>query len=325
MIDEELRYGNRTTYGIRSDGWRYAWGAYLIFVTISSLVGDSTILIASIKYKAIKLQRITIVIIQHIAVADLMVVLTDVMPKLISVITGRWVFGSLMCRVAPAPRIYFVAAGLYLVSTMTTTKMLLIKFPLRFRTFVMERENLICLGCWVGALVGPAVFLLSINRITYFSYRGYQCDFTDPSPSHGLKLAAPVLLVFTPALVVFATSSFILTEARRVAQRFRDDMKWQGAMATIMTAFLYLLSVFPHLLYRVVERISSEENSSFMLKQFYRIAISFHYFNTISNFYIYCLTVASFRNFIMSRIRWRRTSVSRVTFRGKEQLLSNLS
>ena len=301
MTEEELKYGNRTAYGISSDGRRHTWAAYLLFVTLSSLIGDTTILISSIRYRAIKLHAITIVIIQHIAFSDLMVVLTDVLPKLISVINQRWVFGTFMCQIAPAPRLYFVTVGLFLVGAMTTSKMLLLKYPLRFGSFARDKKNVICSVCWVAALASPGVNILLQDKITYFSYRGYQCDFTSSSPSiHWIKLVFPILLIFIPASVVLVTSICIIMDARKVARRYQDKLRWQGTMATLMTAFLYMVSVLPHVLFRIVERFSSEEDNSFMFKQFNRLAISFHYINTISNFYIYCMTVASFRKFLVS-------------------------
>ena len=304
MIEEELRYGNQTTYGINSDGWRHTWAAYLLFVTLSSLIGDTSIIISSFKYKAIKLHEVIVVIIQHIALSDLMVVLTDVLPKLISVLNQRWVFGTSMCRAAPAPRMYFVTVGLFLVSAMTTCKTFLLKYPLRFGSFAKDNKNIICTVCWVAALTSPGLYLyLHLeSKITYFSYRGYQCDFTNPSPSNNWLKTFPILIIFTPACIVLFTTVYILLEARRVAKRYRDRLRWQGTMATLMTGLLYLLSVFPHMLFRIVDHFSSEEDNSFMFKQFYRMAISFHYINTISNFYVYCMTVASFREFLVSRL-----------------------
>ena len=302
MIEEELRYGNQTAYGISSDGWRHTWAAYLLFVALSSLIGDTTILILSIKYKAIKLHEVIVVIIQHIALSDLMVVLTDVLTKVISVLNQGWVFGTFMCRVAPAPRMYFVTVGLFLVGAMTTSKTLLLKYPLRFGSFAKDNKNVICALCWVAALVSPGLYLyLHLgNKITYFSYRGYQCDFKNPSPSNNWLKTFPILVIFTPACIVLVTTVYILLEARRVAKRYRDRLRWQGTMAALMTALLYLLSVLPHMLFRIIEHFSSEEDNSFMFKEFYRMAISFHYINTISNFYVYCMTVASFREFLVS-------------------------
>ena len=74
----QLDYHNKTIYAIKNDASRYAWAGYFLFVLISSLVGDTTILIASLKYRAINLHKVIVVTIQHIALCDLMVTIVAV-------------------------------------------------------------------------------------------------------------------------------------------------------------------------------------------------------------------------------------------------------
>ena len=309
MNDKALEFGNKTVYGVKSDVSKYTWEVFLIFVAVSSLIGDTTILIASLKYKAIKLHRTIIVIIQHIAFCDLMVVLTDVVPKIISIITEQWILGGFMCRTTPYARYFFILASLLLICAMTTSKMFLIKYPLRFGRIAIKKTHCLCLGCWIGALAFPIVLMFSDEKAIYFSYRGYQCNFADfdtSSTFYWLKPILAVLLIFIPACLVVATTVYILIEAKQVARRSRGNLKWQGIMTTVATASFYFISVVPLVTYRILESISKVEDKSesFLFKHFYRVAISFPFINTISNFYIYCLTVASFREFVLSRLQW---------------------
>ena len=102
MIREEQVFDNKTVYGIKTDIPKYLWESFLYFVAISSLIGDTTILIATIKHKAMKLHKIIVAIIQHIAVCDLIVVLTNVLPNIITINTDKWVFGDLGCEIMPS-------------------------------------------------------------------------------------------------------------------------------------------------------------------------------------------------------------------------------
>ena len=86
-------FSNHTLYGIYSDAVRYLWAGYFVFVLLSSLIGDTTILIASIKYRAFKLHKVVVVIIQHIAVCDLLVLSTTMTFRTISLFCrqmGTW-------------------------------------------------------------------------------------------------------------------------------------------------------------------------------------------------------------------------------------------
>ena len=50
-------YGNYTAFGMHSDAERYFWASYHIFVLLSSLIGDSLILVASLQKDTIKVNK----------------------------------------------------------------------------------------------------------------------------------------------------------------------------------------------------------------------------------------------------------------------------
>ena len=55
-----VRTGNYTAEWIHNDARRIAWTFYNIIILLSSLLGDTVILVATIKYKAITLSRVII-------------------------------------------------------------------------------------------------------------------------------------------------------------------------------------------------------------------------------------------------------------------------
>ena len=69
-------YGNKTMYGITRHAEWYLVIGFHLFVIASSLIGDSIILLASVKYRVFKLHKVITVIIEHIAICDLMVLST---------------------------------------------------------------------------------------------------------------------------------------------------------------------------------------------------------------------------------------------------------
>ena len=142
------QYNIKTIYGIKSDAARYAWAGYIVFVIASSFIGDTIILIASSRYKAFKLHKVIIVIIQHIALCDLMVTVTDVLPLFVSMIENEWVFGNLLCYVGAFTGYYFKGTGLFLICNMTTSKLLLLKYPFRYRAISVKKAHMVCGACW---------------------------------------------------------------------------------------------------------------------------------------------------------------------------------
>jgi len=189
---------------------------------------------------------------------------------------------------------------------MTTSKLLLLKYPLQFGTITLKKAHLICVACWLAAFTLPVTFLLVDKNDVSFSYRDYLCDYGFSSQVwHYLRPFMAVLFGFIPTSLVVLTTVWLLIEARKVVSRRRESLKWQGIVTTVLTATVYCLSLLPWIAYRVGESIVSvdDKSKSSFYTTFYRVAISLLSLNTISNFYIYCLTVSSFREFIRSKMQ----------------------
>ena len=78
-------------------------------------------------------------------------------------------------------------------------------------------------------------------------------------------------------------------------------------MTTVLTATVLGVSLLPWLVKEVVGSIT-----------FSRIANSFAFLNTMCNFYIYCLAVASFRHFVWSRFQMLSRRLVHSTVRGSK-------
>ena len=93
-ISQDHQHSNRTIYGIKNDTARYTWAGYFLFVLASSMIGDTIILITSIKYRVFKLHKMIVTIIKHIAICDLLVTVTSQFPTFVSLVRNEWVFGG---------------------------------------------------------------------------------------------------------------------------------------------------------------------------------------------------------------------------------------
>ena len=111
MTTSSAQFSNQTLYGIKSGPVRYLWAGYLVFVLLSSLIGDTIILIASIRYRAFKLHKVIVVIIQHIAVCDLLVSVTFTTARTISLLVNTNVLGGALCYLSPYLAYYLTAVG----------------------------------------------------------------------------------------------------------------------------------------------------------------------------------------------------------------------
>ena len=308
MSSHNLDYSNITVYGIKSPPLRYTWSSYLIFIITSSLLGDTLILLASIRYRAVKLHRALILIIQHMVVCDLILSVLDILPRLVFVLTDRWEFGHFACVMSPHIRHCLNLTNILLNCAMTCSKLMLLRYPLRFGSIDRTVVRCICITCWLGALIWPMVFLfldIKFNDVE-ISYRGYNCEFEFSSVTW--KWLGPLFGLFfgvIPQSIVIAATICLLKRARHVVHRDRETLKWQGILTTILTAAVFIISYLPYQVYRAGQFVTaSYKSNSFFHVGYFRLTNLLLYLNISCNFYICYFTVHSFRNFLWSKLEF---------------------
>ena len=295
---------NKTEFGIHSDALRYSWAAYNIFILLSSLIGDTAILVASIKYRVFnEFHRYITVIINHIAVCDLMVSIVSVFPRVVSLIADGWVFGDAMRYITAYGIYYFNMVSLLLILAMTTSKLLLLKFPVRTRLLSAQKGHIFCAAMWVVPTIILVVVILVDRKKVFFDHRTYECrvDFS-AQVWRWLKPLLVGLFALIPNILVIITTVYLLMIARGSAQRGGDSLRWQGIITTILVAVVYCISILPYTIYTFIGYSGAgfaDDPHSLFRTHYNRVVKSFLYINTISNFYIYIVTVSSFREFLV--------------------------
>ena len=158
VIDLKLQYRrtlmsnstdyNYILYGMHNEVGRYSWAAFHLFVFLSSLFGDTLILIASC-HGGIKVNRSILIMIQNIAASDLGFSVVQILPTCISLVADSWVLGNTFCNVEVYFSFFFHAAGMSHIAVMTTFKYFLLRQPGRGAVFDIKRLKLFVhlIGC----------------------------------------------------------------------------------------------------------------------------------------------------------------------------------
>ena len=111
------------------------------------------------------------------------------------------------------------------------------------------------------------------------------------------------VFVVLPTVIVVTTSVQLvkhLMYARRVAHRARGNLRWQGIATVVLTATVYCFSFFPKGVHMII-RPYVQSNSYQVIAS--RVTETLMYFNVAANFFVYSLTVPSFRLFLKTRIK----------------------
>ena len=302
-------YSNHTIYGIHNPTERNLWTGYHTLVLLSSLLGDTAILVGSIKFNAFKLHEFLVPVIQHIAVCDLILSVVYVLPNLVSLVADCEVMSHFIC----VSRVYVVyaafGASVNLVCLLTSSKLLILEFPLHTRYFTKTKANLVCFLIWILSLGSPISMLIVDKSDVLYDYMIYSCDymFTAEIWTKFLRWILFFLAMSANIIVLLTTLRTLvhLVRARRASLRSHGQVRWQGMVTVLATATVFCLSNLPYAAYSVAERYfvrTTPQLDPVTLVPYRRAAKYLLLLNVMSNFYIYSLTVPSFRGFVVELV-----------------------
>ena len=296
-------FSNQTKFAIKNDTVRYLWAGWLAFVFVSSLLGDSLILIASIKYKAFNLHKMIVTFIQHIAVNDLLRTVGCVAPALLSAIYNSGSPSRSIDYWRTFIRSYTGPTSSVFISTLTLGKLLLLKYPLKLGYLSKKHANRFCAGIWLICLYVPVIQLSIDKDDIIFDYRTYFSTHRYTSTLWRILLPVSALFfLIVPGVTVVVATVMILREARKVVRRTQECLRWQGIATVVLTATVYIIAFLPLTIYLMAEPFAEKDpdEPGQFFTTFYKIASGIVEVTILSNFFIYSLTVIGFRRFLVS-------------------------
>lgn len=298
-------YSNKTLFGMETELERISLATWNIVVILCSVIGDTTILISSIKYKTFHHFKILAAFIENIALCDLLNSLGNLLPCTISLIADHQPSDNSHIYPRFALTYYVSTTGCLFVAAMTVTKLLLLKYPLRTGSWSKRQTYRVCLGIWIISLYVPILHIAVDKTDITFDYRTYIYSYRYSSSIW--KYLLPFLALLTllaPNLTIIVSTVLLLREARRVVERSEESLRWQGIMTVVLTATVYTLSFLPFTLYCIVEPFvpkDPDKPGPFYI-YYFRVSGALVCVNVLANFFVYSLTVARFRAFLKKRI-----------------------
>ena len=315
-------YTNTTTLGLTTYQQRHTWMSWQICIVISSLLGNTTILFSSIRYRALRIHRMIVVYMEQLAICDYMFSACIILPSAVCVVKDKWVFGQFYCVLSVYISYYFYTASMLLVGAMTTSRLMLLKFPLKARSFSRHDGHIkVITTVWLVSLLYPLLFLVIDNNDVQFDYRSYVCDYRFSSSTWRLFLFGRVLISnCIPMFALMLTTLLLLynlSETRREARRAGTYFSSPDIVTVLITSTFYITLTLPHWLYSMSTLLISVRNHGHVTSSnalshpvFYRLRASCLYLTVVVNFFVYSLTVPSFKNFLRLRVGYLAMELS---------------
>ena len=248
---------SKALFGIKCEAERVLLVLWSTVVFLSSLIGDSIILLGTVKYRAIRQHKVIVAVIQHLAVGDLLQTVFRVFPIATALVADRWIMGEVMCHVQD--HVTWVASGMTMVLTcaLTTFKLATVRYPFITRTWTRKFGHKTCAAVWllVLGLYGPVFIgkLFFIRHTIHFSYGNYECSYLYHSNSALVWYRTFSVISFSSLSVLcyatlVVTSSLLVMKAHAVRGRNGSRIRSEGLVTVLLTVgctfFLIFLSLW---------------------------------------------------------------------------------
>ena len=267
---------------------------FCLLVSIMGLFGNGLVVYSSVRYNTIKLDRISILFVRNLAVADILYSLITVVPLTITYFAGGYVLGDVYCFISAHLAFTPGSVNSLTVLTITAYRLRVILLPLYS---VSKRFAHISLSLvWLFSLAGPAISL------------GYKSQFMFvPGSARCLstiyvnKAAAPVFgIVFilqtvVPIVLITLCNIVLLLVAHRQRRKHgrNTSSNIKGYVTVLFLSGLFICSLTPFVVFAYLKTKGIKVPPALDLMAFH-----FIFLNVGGNPVLYTMTNRRFGNYV---------------------------
>ena len=256
-----------TNFSTPDDVGRYLEASWYILVVLLSLLGNIFVLVASVRDRAIRLDRISIVLIENLAVADIGLCVFWVLPKTVLILKygdpSESMCSLLYQILAYTPGSVCSGINCLLLPCLNFCKLLSLRYPLRIRSFRYRDGYKIAIVLWIT----EALFM------TVSAFKSQ------------IFILVHVCLSMLLLLVVVSTVALLLT-----VHKVRG-LSRQGVFSIIFVSVVYLLCYIPISLVVLLTDFSWDN-------PLLRISSCVYFICCFYNPIVYYLTLKSFKEYV---------------------------
>ncbi|KAL5248748.1 hypothetical protein ACHWQZ_G017811 [Mnemiopsis leidyi] len=280
--------------------------SWSILTILLSIPGNAVVLIASLKHKAIKFDKVSVILIENIALSDLCDVLFVVLPTTIAILTEQSAiekffrenkFGQVVCYSVAHFQYLFPLASSVMICALNISKLLCLVSPLQSHTRPPTMGRLIAVAAWSAYLVRYLATLIIHDKAIYgYWEKGFRCHENDDTGSLILvDTVMGMLTVGLPGLILMITLSFLLYNVHKVA-----GLQKQAVLVNILISCAFSISFAPYIIREiwVARGVSPNSQAHVVCTWLWLAAIFLNYISCFANPIILYLSSASFKSFI---------------------------
>ena len=216
------------------------WTTIVIIIGVG---GNGLVLLGSVKYQALRMDRVSIFLLECVAVTDMTITLFDFTSTFVTIIANEWVLGEKYCFFITLFEYVAYAVEIKLITAIAIFRCVLIARPFTVITDLTQGRKLL----FVASVVGYETCFISSFFVfgykVFFNPYMFVCDIQLSGKIGSLIIT--MCNVIGPGLVLISSNFYLLFKASMMS---RDKLKKNSAkgLTTIMVlCWAFILSYGP--------------------------------------------------------------------------------
>ena len=269
---------------------------WCVVTALLCLLGNCIVLLASRKFKAIKLDDFSVTLIDNLAAADIGYTLVGVMPTIGAIIEQKWIYGRAMCIVNKFLTNVFFNMTILLVALLNISKLSCLMYPLYTPLRTKSNAIIITSTLWASFITYSLFSTLVSDPDVYFDTVSFQCWV-----NFGARIPFGTILVgwmiFTD-LVIVVTTVWLLVLVKKITE---GTILSTGGIAVITVSTIFSIANLPAAIVMAMKMtaIMWDPVAEAACNIF---ATYIYYLSNFSNPIIYYFSIKSFRLFIDRKV-----------------------
>lgn len=277
----------------------YILAAYHSLATLLGFLGNTIVLIGSLKCKAVYVDKISALLVETLAVFDILILVFFCVPIWDTLLSRKWRLGPVICFFQGFLGFSFCMIEMTIIQGASLYRLYALLYPFSARVITRRQAYRI--------IAGITIFIISymfcihfMGQFWYFSPPLISCQpsgITDPRVSMVIYTAVATVLTMTiPVLTIIMSNVGILVKVSRSRDTGQTTVRFPGRRAVItvsLVAWTFVLSVIP-MMVRILLQLSQVD----MEVSFTVTSIEMLFLNTVLNPIIYMLTSRRFRGYL---------------------------
>ena len=305
-VDSDNITNVTTLEGVMSDSTRVFLIVYNIIVITLGLCGNGFVLYGSIRHRAIRMDKISVLFVENLAFSDIIITIVYYVPMLVTLIKERWVFGKALCFLSA---FYFTNVPfineLLLIGTISLYRMwVLKKAPGQRERIPIKHVKLFLSSFWLLGIMSCTVYVLFKCHAVYRpeTLNCQASNFYELNQLVPWTIVVVILFMVLPIVLVIIANVCIIFTVMKHAQKAGKRTLNKITVITISSICVcFVVSYCPYCINLILRCFDVKDQNWFVVTKCYMLS-----FNTMANPFIYTMTNKPFRDYI-KQVIWHFT------------------